>query len=169
MSDALAAAVARVWPDGASAWEALGGGITNHNVKVTRPDGVFVLRVAGSETDVLGIDRAVEHAATRAAAAAGVGPEVVAFVEPEGWLVTALHRGRDPAARSRCASPSSSTRVARGRARRARRPGDPGPLRRARGRRGVPRRRARARCDAARRVRRAHATARRIDARSRAA
>ena len=45
MSDALAEAVARVWPDGRSTWEVLGGGITNHNVKVSRPDGVVVLRV----------------------------------------------------------------------------------------------------------------------------
>jgi len=88
MSDALAEAVARVWPDGRSTWEALGGGITNHNVKVTRPDGVVVLRVAGKDTDLLGIDRTVELAATRAAAEVGVGPEVVDFVEPEGWLVT---------------------------------------------------------------------------------
>ena len=83
-------------PDGALAFEALGGGITNHNVKVTRPDGVFVLRIAGRETDVLGIDRRVERAATEAAAAAGVGPEVVAFVEPEGWLVTRFIEGAAP-------------------------------------------------------------------------
>ena len=68
MSDALAEAVARVWPDGRSTWEVLGGGITNHNVKVSRPDGVVVLRVAGKDTDLLGIDRTVELAATRAAA-----------------------------------------------------------------------------------------------------
>ena len=96
MSDALAGAVARVWPDGASEYEALGGGITNHNVKVTRPDGVFVLRIAGQQTDVLGIDRDVERAATEAAAAVGVGPEVVAFVEPEGWLVTRFIEGEIP-------------------------------------------------------------------------
>jgi thiamine kinase-like enzyme len=100
VSDALAAAVARVWPDGASSFEALGGGITNHNVKVTRPDGVFVLRIAGRETDVLGIDRHVERAATEAAGAAGVGPEVVAFVEPEGWLVTRFIEGAIPAPES---------------------------------------------------------------------
>ena len=88
--------VARVWPDGRSAWEVLGGGITNHNVKVTRPEGVFVLRVAGKDTDLLGIDRTVELAATRAAAEAGVGPEVVAFVEPEGWLVTRFVYGSIP-------------------------------------------------------------------------
>jgi thiamine kinase-like enzyme len=96
VSDALAAAVARVWPDGHSQWEVLGGGITNHNVKVTRPEGVFVLRVAGRDTDLLGIDRTVELAATRAADELGIGPEVVDFVEPEGWLVTRFVDGAIP-------------------------------------------------------------------------
>jgi thiamine kinase-like enzyme len=88
--------VARVWPDGASRWEILGGGITNHNLKVTRSDGVFVLRVAGEGTELLGIDRRTELEATRAAAAVGVGPEVVDFVEPEGWLVTRFLEGEIP-------------------------------------------------------------------------
>jgi thiamine kinase-like enzyme len=92
----LRRAVDRVWPDGESSWEVLGGGITNHNVKVTRADGVFVLRVAGKDTGLLGIDRSVEHAATLAAAAVGVGPDVVAFVEPEGWLVTRFVEGAIP-------------------------------------------------------------------------
>ena len=78
--------VERVWPGGVASGEVLGGGITNHNVKVTGPDGVVVLRVAGKETDLLGIDRAVEHAATRAAAALGVGPQVVRSSSPRaGW------------------------------------------------------------------------------------
>ena len=41
MNDVLAAAVRRAWPDGDSEWEVLGGGITNHNVKVVRPDGIL--------------------------------------------------------------------------------------------------------------------------------
>jgi thiamine kinase-like enzyme len=96
VTDEMAAAVARVWPDGASEWEVLGGGITNHNVKVMRPDGTVVLRVAGKDTELLGIDRRVELAATRAAAGAGIGPEVVDFVEPEGWLVTRFVEGTIP-------------------------------------------------------------------------
>jgi thiamine kinase-like enzyme len=96
VSDALAAAVERVWPDGSSQWEILGGGITNHNVKVTRSDGVYILRVAGRDTDLLGIDRTVELAATRAAADLGIGAEVVDFVEPEGWLVTRFVEGAIP-------------------------------------------------------------------------
>jgi len=96
VSGAFDEIVARVWPDGASRWEVLGGGITNHNLKVTRSDGVFVLRVAGEGTELLGIDRRTELEATRAAAAVGVGPEVVDFVEPEGWLVTRFLEGGIP-------------------------------------------------------------------------
>ena len=74
----------------------LGGGITNHNAKVEVGGEVFVLRVAGRDTDLLGIDRSVELAATRAAAERGIGPEVVEFVEPEGWLVTRFISGSTP-------------------------------------------------------------------------
>ncbi len=74
----------------------LGGGITNHNAKVEVDGETYVLRVAGKDTNLLGIDRHVELDATRAAAALGVGPEVVAFVEPEGWLVTRFIPGATP-------------------------------------------------------------------------
>ena len=88
--------VRRVWPDGDSTYEVLGGGITNHNLRVTRAEGEFVLRIAGKDTELLGIGRSVELEATRAAAAVGVGPEVVDFVEPEGWLVTRFVEGEIP-------------------------------------------------------------------------
>lgn len=96
MSDLLEAAVARVWPGRDSRIDVLGGGITNHNVKVEVDGETYVLRVAGKDTDLLGIDRQVEVEATRAAAALGVGPEVVTFVEPEGWLVTRFIAGETP-------------------------------------------------------------------------
>ena len=92
----LEAAVERVWPGGKARFEVLGGGITNHNARVS-PDGEgegeYVLRVAGRNTELLGIDRQVEHEATLAAADLGVGPEVIRFVEPEGWLVTRFIEG----------------------------------------------------------------------------
>ena len=93
---ALAEAVERVWPGREARFEVLGGGITNHNVKVELDREVYVLRVAGKDTGLLGIDRHVELEATRAAAAAGIGPEVVAFVEPEAWLVTRFVAGEIP-------------------------------------------------------------------------
>ena len=93
----FAAEVERVWPGRGARFEILGGGITNHNLKVAVDGERFVLRVAGKDTNLLGIDRSVELAATRAAAELGVGPEVVAFVEPEGWLVTRFVDGAIPA------------------------------------------------------------------------
>jgi thiamine kinase-like enzyme len=103
--------VRRVWPDGPSRFEVLGGGITNHNLKITRPDGTFVLRISGKDTDLLGIDRAVELEATRAAAAVGVGPEVVDVVQPEGWLVTRFVEGEIPPL-ERMREPATLRRVA---------------------------------------------------------
>jgi thiamine kinase-like enzyme len=94
----LADAVERVWPGRGARFEVLGGGITNHNVKVDVDGETYVLRVAGHDTELLGIDRGVEHAATVAAAEIGIGPEVVAFVEPEGWLVTRFIDGVIPPA-----------------------------------------------------------------------
>jgi len=93
----FAAGVERVWPGRGARYEILGGGITNHNLKVEVDGDRFVLRVAGKDTNLLGIDRSVELAATRAAAELGIGPEVVAFVEPEGWLVTRFVDGAIPA------------------------------------------------------------------------
>jgi thiamine kinase-like enzyme len=92
----LTAAVERVWPGRDVDVEVLGGGITNHNLKVEVDGETLVLRVAGKDTGLLGIDRSVELAATEAAAAIGIGPEVVAFVEPEGWLVTRFVEGTIP-------------------------------------------------------------------------
>jgi thiamine kinase-like enzyme len=74
----------------------LSGGITNRNYLVTPGDGRdrYVIRLAGNDTHLLGISREVEHAATVAAAGVGVGPEVTAFIRPEGYLVTRFIEGR---------------------------------------------------------------------------
>ena len=69
---------------------ALSGGITNRNFRVDAAGTTerWVIRLAGNDTHLLGISREVEHAATVAAAGVGVGPEVTAFIRPEGYLVT---------------------------------------------------------------------------------
>jgi thiamine kinase-like enzyme len=84
---------ARVWPGRELTLEPLGGGITNRNFKVAVDDEAFVLRIGGKDTELLGIDRQAEHAATLAAAGLGIAPEVVAFLEPEGYLVTRFVEG----------------------------------------------------------------------------
>ena len=90
---AARAAVDRLWPDRAARITELGGGITNHNFKVEVDGGEFVLRMGGAKTELLGIDRAAEHAAGVRAFEVGVGPEVVAFVPSQGWLVARFIEG----------------------------------------------------------------------------
>ena len=80
--------VERIWPGRAATIVPLGGGITNHNFRIGVGDETFVLRIGGEDTQLLGIDRESEHAASLVAAELGLGPEVVAFLEPEGYLVT---------------------------------------------------------------------------------
>lgn len=94
----IAEVASRVWPD---------GGITNHNFKVTVGGETVVLRIGGKDTELLGIDRRAEYEATLAAADAGVGPEIVAFVEPEGYLVTRFIEGT-PCRPTSCAARRTS-------------------------------------------------------------
>jgi thiamine kinase-like enzyme len=105
------AIVARIWPGEVVRAEVLGGGITNHNFRVEVGGEVYVLRIGGRDTELLGIDRSVEHEAALAAAAVGIGPEVVAFVEPEGYLVTRYIEG-EIVAPERIREPDSIRRVA---------------------------------------------------------
>jgi len=87
------AIVARLWDGRDARVEPLGGGITNRNFKVSVGSETFVLRIGGKDTELLGIDRRAEHAASRIAAELGLAPEVVEFVEPEGYLVTRYVEG----------------------------------------------------------------------------
>ena len=103
--------VERVWPGRTAEIEPLGGGITNHNFKVSVDGKVFVLRVGGQDTELLGIDRDAEYSASITAAELGIGPEVVEFLEPEGYLVTAFISGR-PVPPEELRAPESLERVA---------------------------------------------------------
>jgi len=78
--------LAELWPDRQPTFTPITSGITNANVKVDVDGEAFVVRLPGADTELLGIDRHAELEATRTAAAVGVGPEVVDFVE--GCLVT---------------------------------------------------------------------------------
>jgi thiamine kinase-like enzyme len=92
---------------------ALTGGITNRNFLITLADAPerYVIRLAGNDTHLLGISREVEHAATVAAAGVGVGPEVTAFIRPEGYLVTRFIEG-SPVSDEAVRRPETLERVA---------------------------------------------------------
>ena len=109
--DAASEAVARIWPGRRATMLELGGGITNRNYKVEVDGGVYVLRMGGANTGLLGIDRSVEYEAGRRAYEVGVGPEVVAFYPDEGWLVARFVDGR-PIPPRRMREPAMLERVA---------------------------------------------------------
>ena len=72
----------------------LKGGITNRNYKIESDGKAYVLRITGEGTDLLGIRRDVEYAASKAAGELGVAPEVHYFIEPEGYLLTRFITGK---------------------------------------------------------------------------
>jgi len=94
----LARALAALEPElgrAESAPQALDGGITNRNFRMRIGGQDVVVRLPGKDTELLGIDRAAERAATAAAATVGVGPEVVAYLPAPPCLVTRFIAGRN--------------------------------------------------------------------------
>jgi thiamine kinase-like enzyme len=72
---------------------ALDGGITNRNYRVRFAGEDYVVRLHGSETGLLGIDRAAERQAAEAAAELGIAPAIAAGVD--GALVTRFLAARE--------------------------------------------------------------------------
>ncbi|WP_435020976.1 phosphotransferase [Tundrisphaera sp. TA3] len=81
-------------PDRRWAIRPLGGGMTNHNYRVDAGGESYALRIAGADTAALGIDRDQEVACLRAAAAGGVGPEVIAYLPEHEAILTRHLAGR---------------------------------------------------------------------------
>ncbi len=61
---------------------------SNTNLRVDIRGESFVLRLFGEADIMLGVDRETEVEAVRAAAAAGAGPELIAYVPEHGFMVT---------------------------------------------------------------------------------
>jgi thiamine kinase-like enzyme len=72
----------------------LSGGLTNRNVKITTPDGVFVARCCDMGSNFLGIDREREYYNTKAAAEAGVGAQVIDYRPDLGILLLSYLDGQ---------------------------------------------------------------------------
>jgi thiamine kinase-like enzyme len=72
----------------------LSGGITNLNYRIDSGGQSYMLRITGERTDLLGIRRDIEHKSNLEAGKLGIAPEVLYFIEPEGYLVTRFIKGR---------------------------------------------------------------------------
>jgi thiamine kinase-like enzyme len=73
--------------------EDLAGGLTNRNVKVTTPRGVYVARFTDTTSTLLGIDRDQECYNSRAAERAGVGAPVIEYRPDLGILLIGYLNG----------------------------------------------------------------------------
>jgi thiamine kinase-like enzyme len=72
----------------------LSGGLTNRNERIDAGGESFVLRISDKETVLLGIERDCEVACSRAAAALGVGPELIAYLPEHGATLRRFVAGR---------------------------------------------------------------------------
>ena len=89
----------------------LRGGMTNQNYRIDAGKKSYVLRISGDKTDLLGINREYEYRTQTIAGELGIAPEVVAFIEPEGYLVTKFIEGR-PIPADELKQPENLVRVA---------------------------------------------------------
>jgi thiamine kinase-like enzyme len=71
----------------------LGGGITNHNFRARFGGREVVVRLPGNDTELLGSDRPGEREANSLAAAVGVAPAVLAYLDDPVVLVTEFVEG----------------------------------------------------------------------------
>lgn len=67
--------------------EALEGGLTNVNFKVTTPERIAVVRLSSTDGDLLAIDRDAEHTNSQRAAECGVAPTVLDYLPDHHALV----------------------------------------------------------------------------------
>jgi thiamine kinase-like enzyme len=74
--------------------EALTGGLTNVNFKVTTAQRTVVVRLSGSDGDLLSIDRDAEHVNSRRAAESGAAPQVLRYLPEHHALIVAWFDGR---------------------------------------------------------------------------
>jgi thiamine kinase-like enzyme len=89
----------------------LEGGITNLNYRVDTGGKSYHLRIPGENTEMLGINREHEYRANLVAGELGVAPEVIYFIEPEGYLVTRFIDG-EPIPPKEIRKPANILRVA---------------------------------------------------------
>ena len=98
MSELLTArdAIARIpgWDPGQVRIETLYGGLTNRIFRVTRGRKAFVLRLDAAHTQSFNLDRRIETAIMRAAAAAGLAPAIVHADAAAGIMLSEYLHGK---------------------------------------------------------------------------
>jgi thiamine kinase-like enzyme len=103
--------VARMWHGSEIRISPIAAGLTNHNFRVEVDGRPFFVRLPGASTDLLAVDRVNELHNTRAAAMAGVGPQVVAEDPKSGAFALEWIDGRTMS-NAAFAEPGTPARIA---------------------------------------------------------
>jgi thiamine kinase-like enzyme len=103
--------VARLWPGSEIRVFPIAAGLTNQNFRVEVDGRPRFVRLPGASTDLLAVDRTNELHNTRAAAEAGVGPQVVAVDAVSGAFALEWIDGRTMS-NSAFAEPGTPARIA---------------------------------------------------------
>ena len=99
--DAVLAEIITLVPElqrGEAAISPLGGGLTNRNYLIDCSGQRYVVRISDNDSGLLAIDRDHEHLNSRAAAEAGVGAEVIAYLPDLGALAIGFIEGETQSA-----------------------------------------------------------------------
>jgi thiamine kinase-like enzyme len=99
------------WKGKSVAIEPLSGGLTNSNFKVTVDGKPFFVRVPGESTELLAVDRKNEYFNSKAAAEAGVGPQVLYHVPEFDVMVLEFIEGKTMS-KATLQAPGMPTRMA---------------------------------------------------------
>jgi aminoglycoside phosphotransferase len=90
----VAEVVEQLWPGAAASIELLDGRPTTRRYRVLVPDGAFVVRVGSLDAVIDERAGRIEYDATLAAAAVGIGPPVVTYLDEHDCLVTRFLHGK---------------------------------------------------------------------------
>jgi thiamine kinase-like enzyme len=106
--------IARIpaWKGRAVSAEPLSGGLTNSNFRVQVEGTPYFVRIPGASTELLAVDRKNEHHNTRAAAEAGVGPQVIHYLPEHDVMVLEFIPGKTMSNES-LQAPGMPSRIAR--------------------------------------------------------
>jgi thiamine kinase-like enzyme len=69
-------------------------GLTNQNYIISKKDMKYAVRICGSNSDILGINRHAEYAAMKAAAEIGIGAELIYYSKETGDMITKFIAGK---------------------------------------------------------------------------
>src|SRR5256885_16290548 len=89
-----------LWQGKAVQLSPLSGGLTNENYLVETGDERYVMRLPGTSTELLSIDRGNEIYNARAAASTGIGPEVLEHIPERNIMVLEFIEGPTMSART---------------------------------------------------------------------